>query len=936
MKAPGRTKRGALLEGGAFMAGIVGLALFQWPALISGASALRHDHFYWGMPVYGFFAESVALGRLPLWNPFTHGGEPFYLPLFQLRLLDPTAVLVALVGRWLGADPVTLYAWDRFVRGVVIGAGSYLVLRLWARHLLTRLSLVPIVLLSSMQWSPVRQMAIAEQFLLAPLVLLFALRIVYLGDHRWRNWLAGSLLLGLNFQSYFFSGTAIFLAAFAAGLLLFRRSRLRRWWRRPGLYARLAAGIAIVLVMMLPSVVLLSETGRFVFPPRVVDYPYEDKGPNQGPPQYEPLDEIRSSRPLLFPYRLQFHVGTYSAPNDFVQLLAPLASEYARPSGHPWGKPSEAFMYIGMLPLAVALLGVVAGRHSLKRAWMLVLVSTGLLALGPQAFVHALLYWVFPPLWFVRNMHTLVLFFVLALLYFYVLGCNRLLGARAAVLLPATPASGPLARALEWPRVAQLGATAGLGVAVFLTVVTLSRVKYPLTFYTLPVLCATAVLGWWLRADVGRRGLYWAVLAGWAAATGLLAARGHDRTSVFFLLLFLALPLSCWTCWIARPRRLARFGMGLALGGTVSMLVYRVGPFVLAPTAELGLTIGLVLALIGSGADIVLLGLVARDVLREGPRFLSRGGLAGALALVSALDLVAYSGYVRPLVEGPRPGVRALQPAVQMLAPQSTREVIAPASSTWALDQPIRYRDLMEKAPAAFSPLLSAPDFPPAGADPAATIDALVHGERASTFLMTRGYYDLVRSGAGGATLAEVFAIGRPLLQFRGDWVWLGRTEARRSLGDPVRPTMTPAFLRSSVILEKSRRADGEASPRPAGAEGPGAWRSDVRRYDYNSLDLEVETPGRGVLYWADGFDPHWRAWVDGGEVPVHRANLAFKAVFVPAGRHAVRFEYRPTLLVVTSLLFVALGFAGAAAAVWALATPARGRRALTGSPAPR
>jgi hypothetical protein len=680
--------------------------------------------------------------------------------------------------------------------------------------------------------------------------------------------------------------------------------------------------VAIVLVMMLPSMALLSETGRFIFPPRVVDYPYEDKAPNQGPPQYEPLDEIQSSRPLLFPYRLQFHVGTYSAPNDFVQLLAPFGSEYAYPSGRSWGKPSEAFMYIGMLPLAVALLGLVAGRGPLKRVWMLTLVSVGLLTLGPQAFVHALLYWVFPPLWFVRNMHTLVLFFVLALLYFYVLGCNRVLGARAPVLLPATPASGPLARALEWPPFARFVASIGLGLAVFLTVVTLSRVKYPLTFYTLPVLCVTAALGWWLRADVGRWGFYWAVLTGWGAATGLLAARGHDRTSVFFLFLFLALPLSGWTCWVAKRRRLARLGVGLVLGGAVSVLVYRLTSLMRQPTTEAGLMIGPALTLIGAGVATLLLGLMARDVLWEGPRILSRGGLAGALALMSALDLAAYSGYVRPLVEGPRPDVPALERAAQVGAPLPARQLVAAAPSILVLDQPIRYRDLMEKVPAAFSPLLSPDDSPPAGSDPAATIDALLQGERASTFLMSRGYYDLVRSGARGAALADIFAIGRPLVQLREHWVWLDRDAGRRLLAEPASTAAGQGLFQTSVILETPRPAPAEAPAKPRGRGAGGPGRVDIARYDYNTLALHVDTPAEAVLYWADGYDPHWRAWVDGREVQVHRANLAFKAIFVPPGRHAVRFEYRPTAIVVTSLLFVAMGFAGVVVGAWALATP--------------
>lgn len=936
-----RTARGGSVEAVAFLVGVVGIALFQRSALIAGTTTLQHDHLYWGVPLYTFFAESVGLHRLPLWNPFTHGGEPFHIAIFQLRLLDPTAILVALAGHWLGSDPVTLYAWDRFVRGVVLGVGAYLVLRFWARHPLTRLSLIPIVLFSSVQWSLVRQMAVAEQFLLAPFILLFVLRVVYLGDDRWRNWLAAAFLLGLNFQSYFFTGTVILLTILGIGLLLFRRSLLLRTWRRAGLVARLAASAGVMVLMLLPSAVLLSETDRFIFPPRVVDYAYEDRGPNQGPSQYEPRGRIRTIRPLLFPYRLQFHLGTFSAPEDFVQLLAPFGNEYARPAGRTWGKPSEAFMYVGMLPLAIALLGMVAGQNSLKRAWMLTLVSLGLLLLGPPAFLHALLYWVFPPLWFARNTHTLVMFFVLALLYFYVLGCNRILSPGLPTLPGDSIPSGPLARCLRRPRAARLLSGLALTAAVTVTVLTLSWARYPLTFYTPLIFASVAVLAWWMRSDLGRRGLYWSILLGWSLPVALLSIRAHDRTSTLFMGLFLALPILVWTSWIDRQRPVARLGVGLALAGVAAVLIQRLLLLFRGGPAGLGLNAGLIFSLLGALAGAVVLVAVTRDVLRAGPPLLSRASVAASLAVIAACDLVAYSGYLKPLAEGPRPeSIREAGAARE--APFSwARRVTVPAREPSSLEQTIRYQDVLARTPTAFSPFFAS--RPPSPPDPATAIDALLQGDRASTFLMTRGYYDLVSSGVGGGALAEMFAIDRPLVQFRRDWVWLGRVEARRRLNDIGRSGSGAAFGRDPIILEKPR--PGAVADLPGTDPGTGSWRWLVRRYDYNSLDLEVEAPAMGLLYWADGFDPHWRAWVDGKEVPVHRANLAFKAVFVLPGRHAVRFEYRPTLLLVTSLLFVVLGFVGAINAVWALATPARlqgsrpgagGQHSLTGSATPR
>jgi uncharacterized membrane protein YfhO len=43
-----------------------------------------------------------------------------------------------------------------------------------------------------------------------------------------------------------------------------------------------------------------------------------------------------------------------------------------------------------------------------------------------------------------------------------------------------------------------------------------------------------------------------------------------------------------------------------------------------------------------------------------------------------------------------------------------------------------------------------------------------------------------------------------------------------------------------------------------------------------------------------DSYDPGWRADVDGRPAAVERANVAFRGVAVPAGRHRVTLRYRP------------------------------------------
>ncbi|TPW07319.1 MAG: hypothetical protein FD127_4502 [Acidimicrobiaceae bacterium] len=43
-----------------------------------------------------------------------------------------------------------------------------------------------------------------------------------------------------------------------------------------------------------------------------------------------------------------------------------------------------------------------------------------------------------------------------------------------------------------------------------------------------------------------------------------------------------------------------------------------------------------------------------------------------------------------------------------------------------------------------------------------------------------------------------------------------------------------------------------------------------------------------------DVWHPWWTADVDGLEVPILRANVLFRAVYVPAGHHVLTFAFRP------------------------------------------
>ena len=76
-----------------------------------------------------------------------------------------------------------------------------------------------------------------------------------------------------------------------------------------------------------------------------------------------------------------------------------------------------------------------------------------------------------------------------------------------------------------------------------------------------------------------------------------------------------------------------------------------------------------------------------------------------------------------------------------------------------------------------------------------------------------------------------------------------------------------------------------------------------VERLAYDSrkgyIRLQASTPGPALLVVSENFHPNWRAYVDGHEQPVLRANFVWKAVRVPPGNHTVEFRYTDVVAIV-------------------------------------
>jgi hypothetical protein len=67
---------------------------------------------------------------------------------------------------------------------------------------------------------------------------------------------------------------------------------------------------------------------------------------------------------------------------------------------------------------------------------------------------------------------------------------------------------------------------------------------------------------------------------------------------------------------------------------------------------------------------------------------------------------------------------------------------------------------------------------------------------------------------------------------------------------------------------------------------------ANIAKYGLHEVDVDVETPGPGILRLADMWYPDWTVRVDGKPAEMLRADHVLRAVVVPAGKHRVEFRF--------------------------------------------
>lgn len=989
--------------------------------LLFGETTLIHDNLLWNYPVFQFFAENIINGHFPFWNPFDHGGEPFYPILGHVRLLEPIALLIIYFGHFICNDIVLLFNWHHFIKSLIMVVGVYIVFRPFAANLFIRLSLIPILLYSSLFLGSFRE-DFTTQFFWVPFITYFLLRIIYYKDYRWHNWFLLASLIGLNWQSYFFTGTWIFLLFLSLGILFFNRNLLAELFKAKMVVLKLSVTAVIIFAMAMPNIVLMLEKSKYVFPARMVDASLKNTAKQseilvmQLP--YEAAVSSTVVDSINMPYYFIASTGTFSTIWDFIQIISPDGNNYVGwPSRTGWGEPSEAYMYLGFLPWAIALLGLVAGRHDLKRLWLLILLAFGLLMLGPPGGLHRLLYYIYPPVWFLRHTHVFVLFFLFTLLYFYILGFNHIFYTWEGRVFSSYNSQGFLSRFIKSDKVCKALALSIFSAPMVGSVYFMTKIQYPVTNYLFGFIVLIVVSGWVFRRDLGEKGLYASLIISHIII--ILIFSTNTLKFIGYILPALGLPLALFIFIKSRE--------GFSLSRR------RYAPLILLSVFSVSLTSDLVYSL--KMSSLLYQGEKHPNItlnIKTAPQkpFLPQN------RLVETHNYTAYSeqgvrylslAYRQPFVFSPLMGPDysasyvhvknsfsglvnqsfenwIVSPDGSLLPKQFTYHqdggggrvvkntdfdglkdgsisvLLAPSTagnsyikyqtsqieeirgqyvrlSLWLKSRNKSHKAIKAEMQIDNGPVVSnyynnTGDWErlivgryidksatkltiTCNTNSAATapvyldgftveiveikpdeIDDVLKSKRWSSLLLLKKYFALINMDIPPLAFREIFAVGKPMFQFKNKVVEIKESETAvflKMLGshksvellreavlvdDQIDRSLTRFIKLPQEYQNDNQNSTAERIVKKekdiSGKDGKSKFAYTIENYNYNSFEMKASTDNEGILYWADGYDKNWHAYINGKEVPIYRANVNFKAISLPQGASTISFVYDP------------------------------------------
>lgn len=179
--------------------------------------------------------------------------------------------------------------------------------------------------------------------------------------------------------------------------------------------------------------------------------------------------------------------------------------------------------------------------------------------------------------------------------------------------------------------------------------------------------------------------------------------------------------------------------------------------------------------------------------------------------------------------------------------------------------------------------------------------DVLDHPEMMGLVSLRYRVFENKRGMPGFEVRENRFALPRAYLV--GDYLTAGSEEdSLRTIRENIRR------MSHSVVLE------GGKPSFPPTASASSLGHVTIEKYGINEVELTVESERPALVILTDACYPGWKAYLDGDEKPIWRANSLFRAVETPPGNHKLVFKYQPgsvrlgIVVSLASLSFIILG----------------------------
>jgi hypothetical protein len=341
-------------------------ALFFWliltPNLADRASFPAGDFTYQFWAFATFEARELSAGRLPLWNPYTYAGAPFWADV-QSAVLYPPSLLMLLLSGLAGGFSLFALELEAILHFWLAGMFTYLFTRRLTRHRgAALLAAITFAFGGYLTGYPSQQLAVLETNAWLPLLLFFADRALLdrSGTPRprlsWPDTLAAGLAWGIALLAGHPQSAMFLLYTF----LLYVIFLLLAYRRRPAgpsanppthqftslliphLLVALLVGFGLAAVAWLPALEYMRLSVR------AAGF----------------YDKMSGGFPL----------------HDLIQMLLPGSVSFYSP------------LYVGVLPLLLALWAALALRRRETIFWGVLAAAALLLSLGGETFLYTPFY----------------------------------------------------------------------------------------------------------------------------------------------------------------------------------------------------------------------------------------------------------------------------------------------------------------------------------------------------------------------------------------------------------------------------------------------------------------------------------------------------------------------------------------------------------------